>query len=65
MNFTVISDTHRKHNDIDPGSGDVLLHCGDFSGRGTEQQIIDFNDWLGTLDFEYKVIIAGNHDFLF
>ena len=65
MKFTVISDTHRKHGDIEVGSGDVLLHCGDFSGRGTKAQIIDFNEWLGTLNFKHKIVIAGNHDFLF
>ena len=65
MKFTVISDTHNKHSKLDLGSGDVLLHCGDFSGRGSEQQIVNFNDWLGTLNFKHKIVIAGNHDFMF
>lgn len=65
MNFTVISDTHNKHGSLKLEGGDVLLHCGDFSGRGTEQQVFDFNTWLEQQDFKYKVVIAGNHDFLF
>ena len=65
MEFTVISDTHKRHEELELGSGDVLLHCGDFSGRGTEDQVVSFNDWLGRQDFKHKVIIAGNHDFLF
>lgn len=65
MKFTVISDTHNKHAGLELGSGDVLLHCGDFSGRGTAQQIIDFNEWLGGLNFKHKIVIAGNHDFMF
>ncbi|MCM8542529.1 MAG: metallophosphatase domain-containing protein [Lentisphaeraceae bacterium] len=65
MKFTVISDTHNKHSSLDLGSGDVLLHCGDFSGRGTSQQIIHFNEWINQQDFKYKVVIAGNHDFMF
>ena len=65
MKFTVISDTHRKHHDVEMGSGDVLLHCGDFSGRGTLAEVTEFNTWLGNLDYTHKIIIAGNHDFLF
>lgn len=65
MKFTVISDTHNKHSTLKLGGGDVLLHCGDFSGRGTAQQIIDFNEWLGEQDFKHKIVIAGNHDFMF
>lgn len=65
MKFTVISDTHNKHSSLSLGSGDVLLHCGDFSGRGTSQQIIQFNEWINRQDFKYKIVIAGNHDFMF
>lgn len=38
---------------------------GDFTRRGRRQEIIDFDDWLATLPHRHKVIIAGNHDFLF
>ena len=65
MKFTVISDTHNKHSSLNLNGGDVLLHCGDFSGRGTAQQIIDFNDWLGAQNYTHKIVIAGNHDFMF
>ena len=65
MKFTVISDTHNKHSSLKLDGGDVLLHCGDFSGKGLEKQIADFNSWLGLQDFKYKIVIAGNHDFLF
>jgi Icc-related predicted phosphoesterase len=33
-------------------------------GRSTEE-IDDFNDWLGSLPFRYRIVIAGNHDLLF
>lgn len=65
MKFTVISDTHNKHEQLKLEGGDALLHCGDFSGRGTAQQIIDFNEWLGRQNFTHKIVIAGNHDFMF
>ena len=34
------------------------------SGRRL-QEIVDFDQWLGTLPHPYKVVIAGNHDLLF
>ncbi|KAJ0394646.1 hypothetical protein P43SY_003844 [Pythium insidiosum] len=42
--------------------GDVLIHCGDFTDRGTHKEIKDFNDWLGTLPHRHKIVVAGNHD---
>ena len=65
MKFTVISDTHSLHDNVKVAPADVLLHCGDFTSRGRVEEVAAFNDWLGEQDFQYKVIIAGNHDFLF
>ena len=63
LRVVCISDTHGKHRKLmDIPSGDVLLHCGDFTDRGTHEEIRDFNDWLGTLPHQHKVVIAGNHD---
>ncbi len=45
--------------------GDVLIHGGDFTSRGSVHDVIDFNTWLGTLAHPTKIVIAGNHDFLF
>lgn len=58
-----ISDTHGAHEKFKIPTGDILLYAGDFSKRGREQEIIAFNDWLGTLPHPHKVVIAGNHDF--
>lgn len=32
---------------------------------GSREEIIRLNHWLGTLPHKYKIIIAGNHDWLF
>ena len=32
---------------------------------GYSKEIKKFNNFLGTLNHEYKIIIAGNHDFMF
>lgn len=42
--------------------GDILLIAGDLAGWGTMQEINDVNDWLGSLDYKHKIVIAGNHD---
>lgn len=58
----VISDTHNFHKDLDVPDGDILFHAGDFTLMGNPLEVIDFNEWLGTLEHNYKVVIAGNHD---
>ncbi|MDX2246481.1 MAG: metallophosphatase domain-containing protein [Bacteroidia bacterium] len=64
MKIVCISDTHGKHNLFSLPEGDMILHAGDFSKRGTEDQIRDFLKWFSALDYRHKVFIAGNHDFL-
>ncbi len=63
MKFVAISDTHTKHRLLHLPKGDVILHAGDVSVRGTEFEILDFLDWFSRLDFEYRIFVAGNHDF--
>lgn len=68
INITTISDTHGKHNLVhgrNVGSGDLILHSGDCTPRGAREDIEEFLRWYGDLDFEMKVLIAGNHDFDF
>lgn len=65
MRLVCISDTHSRHQDLDLPAGDVLVHAGDLTTRGTEKEIRAVDAWLGTLAFRHKVIIAGNHDFGF
>lgn len=38
---------------------------GDCLGAGTLQNVEDFNDWLGTLPHSHKIVVAGNHDWIF
>jgi len=65
MTFITISDTHGQHRNLDLPDGDVLIHAGDISSRGTEYEIRSFMDWFERLDYKYKIFIAGNHDFFF
>uniref|UniRef100_A0A7E4ZX89 Metallophos domain-containing protein n=1 Tax=Panagrellus redivivus TaxID=6233 RepID=A0A7E4ZX89_PANRE len=64
VRFVCISDTHDKLGKIlhKIPDGDVLLHAGDFTSYGDEEEIIKFDEQLGTLPHEYKIVIAGNHE---
>jgi len=58
----VISDTHCKHGQIAVPNGDILLHAGDFSSRGTREEYLDFLGWFSSLPHQHKIFIPGNHD---
>jgi predicted phosphohydrolase len=61
----LLSDTHSQHNRIITTGGDLIVHAGDISYRGTIQEIMPFLEWYGKLPYKYKVLVAGNHDWLF
>ncbi len=66
MKLVCISDTHSLHQRIpEIPDGDVLIHAGDCLGQGTMENIQEFNEWLGSLPHEHKIVIAGNHDWAF
>lgn len=65
MKIIAISDTHGQHKGLKLPDGDMIIHAGDISSRGREEQVMDFLEWFTTLDFKYKIFIAGNHDFFF
>ncbi len=60
-----ISDTHNRQGQFEVPDGDVLIHAGDLTGRGTVPEVTAANEWLGRLPHRDKIVIAGNHDFLF
>jgi len=48
--LVAISDTHFMHKSMPAlPEGDVLIHCGDWSGRGTLAELDEFVAWLKTL----------------
>lgn len=63
MKIIAISDTHTKRVSIP--DGDVLVHAGDATYRGTPVEIASFAEWYGGLPHKYKIFVAGNHDWLF
>lgn len=63
MKLLHISDTHGKHKLLsDLPKADIIVHSGDVSMTGTEEEIIDFLNWFLDLPYKYKVFVPGNHD---
>ncbi|KAI5457053.1 putative calcineurin-like phosphoesterase [Mariannaea sp. PMI_226] len=62
VSIVCISDTHMTQPDVP--DGDILLHAGDLTNRGTFEELQSQLDWLKGLPHRYKVVIAGNHDLL-
>jgi Icc-related predicted phosphoesterase len=65
LKFVTISDTHGQHEKLLLPKGDVLIHAGDISMRGDEASIKEFLNWFSHQNYQYKILIAGNHDFYF
>jgi predicted MPP superfamily phosphohydrolase len=60
--FVCVSDNHDNYDFILP-DGDILLHSGDFTRNGTENEIETFVNWLKTLNqYRLKIVIVGNHE---
>ncbi len=65
ITFVCISDTHTKTHGLSLPPGDVLIHAGDFTSTGFPDEVEAFNTYLAAQKYQYKVIIAGNHDLTF
>ncbi|MBX3289291.1 MAG: metallophosphatase domain-containing protein [Acidobacteria bacterium] len=65
MRIVCISDTHNCNEQVTVPDGDLLIHSGDATIKGTDQEIIDFIHWFSNLPHKYKIFVAGNHDWLF
>jgi Icc-related predicted phosphoesterase len=66
MKIVIISDTHNKHKQLTLPDADCIIHCGDSTSVGKEHEIHDFFKWYsGLTQYKYKILIAGNHDWLF
>ena len=63
MKILHLSDTHGCHHRLkDLHEADILVHSGDFTMNGSEQEVIDFLNWFCDLDYPHKILICGNHD---
>lgn len=62
-----ISDTHLVHEQtrIEIPDGDILIHAGDATYRGSDWEVRKFLNWFSALPHKHKVFVAGNHDWMF
>jgi len=61
MKIVVISDTHGQECNIKIPKCDIFMHCGD-SYINSLLRLNIVNEWLGTIEADHRIIIAGNHD---
>ncbi|CEJ82715.1 Putative Phosphoesterase [[Torrubiella] hemipterigena] len=57
-----ISDTHCTQPVVP--DGDILLHAGDLTNKGSFEELQAQLNWINTLPHKYKIVIGGNHDSL-
>lgn len=63
MRILHLSDTHGIHHKIkNMPPADVLIHSGDISHSGSEEEVLDFLNWFIDLDYPQKIFVTGNHD---
>jgi 3',5'-cyclic AMP phosphodiesterase CpdA len=60
MKLVILSDTHCQQ--IPVPDGDVLIHCGDHTYKGTVPESDPALQWLVDQPHKHKIIIAGNHE---
>jgi Icc-related predicted phosphoesterase len=65
MRIVCLSDTHNLADQVRLPAGDLLLHAGDLTMAGSSEEVQEARAWLASLPHRHKVVIAGNHDFLF
>lgn len=65
MRLVCISDTHNAHRTLNLPGGDVLIHAGDATGQGLSLELERFLAWFAAQPHQHKILVAGNHDWLF
>ncbi len=67
MKIWHISDTHTYHGLLKVPEGiDMVIHSGDATNPrdpyASEQEMLNFISWFGSLPIKHKIFVAGNHD---
>ncbi len=66
INIAHISYTHNEHWQLkwwfDPSNIDIIIHSGDFTNHGTEEEVKNFMGWFYHLPIKHKILVDGNHD---
>ena len=60
MIIDCISDLHGHYPELE--GGDLLIVAGDLTARDTQEEYMEFDDWIYEQNYMHKIVIAGNHD---
>lgn len=60
-----ISDTHNCNEEIAVPDGDLLIHSGDATVNGSDDEVTSFLHWFSHLPHRHKIFVAGNHDWMY
>lgn len=63
--ITFISDTHGLHDRIQIDPCDILVHCGDATNLGRDDEVEKFFAWLSQQPADHFIFVPGNHDLCF
>jgi predicted phosphohydrolase len=63
--IVAVADTHGFHERLSVPEGDIFIHAGDLTQRGTLAQLAAVAQWMNALPHRHKIVVAGNHDFAF
>ena len=67
LSILAVSDTHgsiKALNEILALKGDIFIHAGDFTKHGKEDNFQEFFTFLEQLNFQYKIVVSGNHEIM-
>jgi 3',5'-cyclic AMP phosphodiesterase CpdA len=64
VRLVCISDTHDRHAALPHPlpAGDVLIHCGDATQLGLEEDLRRFAAWFAAQPHRHKLFVPGAHD---
>jgi Icc-related predicted phosphoesterase len=65
LTLVAMADTHGYHDDFTVPEGDILIHAGDLTRRGSLEELAEVNQFLARLPHRHKIVVAGNHDWCF
>jgi predicted phosphohydrolase len=65
MKLVCLGDTHGFHSKVNIPYGDVLIHVGDITRAGEENELFEISRWFHSLPHPCKILVAGNHDWCF
>jgi Icc-related predicted phosphoesterase len=65
VKLIAVSDTHNRAEQVVIPDGDVLVHAGDLTMKGSRGEMERAARWLGSLRARFRAVVAipGNHDF--